>query len=229
MAEQTPETLNHFTTAAFTPAYWALSAAERRRIRADWLGALSGATDALHLYQLTGLEATADLLLWTAAADAGPEAVGRFFAGFAEALAPVRTWVTVRNTLWGFTRPSQYTRARATQELDPFAEGRQPFLIAYPFVKTADWYLLDRDTRQQMMAGHIRVGTKYRDITQLLLYSFGLQDQEFVVVYETADLRQFMALVNDLRATDARRYTQRDSPLHTGRYQASLEDLDPWL
>jgi chlorite dismutase len=55
----------------------------------------------------------------------------------------------------------------------------------------------------------MKIGHKYQDITQLLLYSVGLQDQEFVVVYETADLRRFMALVAELRGTEARLYTSR--------------------
>ena len=42
---------------------------------------------------------------------------------------------------------------------------------------------------------------QYEDISQLLLYSFGLQNQEFVVVYETDDLARFSDLVNELRDT----------------------------
>lgn len=229
MAEPTPETLNHFSGATFTERYWCLPPDARRQVRADWLGMVRDTSDALHLYQLATLEPSADLLLWAASADASPAAAERFFAGLASALAPVRQFVSVREALWGFTRPSQYTKTRSTQELDPFAPARLPFLIVYPFVKTAAWYQLDGATRQRMMAGHIKVGSQYKDITQLLLYSFGLQDQEFVVVYEAGDLRRFLALVNDLRGTEARLYTQRDWPLHTGRYQANDEDLDQWL
>jgi chlorite dismutase len=76
-----------------------------------------------------------------------------------------------------------------------------------------------------MMNEHIRIGKQYREITQLLLYSFGLQDQEFVVVYETDDLSLFSKLVYDLRATEARRYTKADTPLHTG----VLVTGDAWM
>lgn len=229
MPEQTPEMLNHLAVISFTPEYWQQSVATRRQVRADWLDVLRGTTDALHLYQVTGLEASADLLVWSASAAADPAATARFFTGYAAAIRPVRRYVAVRETLWGYTRPSQYTKTRSTQELDPFAPGRMPFLIAYPFVKTAEWYQLDRETRGRMMAGHIKVGTQYKDITQLLLYSFGLQDQEFVVVYETDDLRRFTSLVGDLRATEARIYTQRDWPLHVGHHQAGPDALDAWL
>jgi chlorite dismutase len=126
------------------------------------------------------------------------------------------------------TRPSEYSRARSAQEIDPFAPERSPYLVMYPFTKTADWYLLGRETRQGMMNEHIRIGKQFREIKQLLLYSFGLQDQEFVVVYETDDLALFSRLVYDLRDTEARRYTKADTPLHTGvqvtpeRWLASL-------
>lgn len=152
-----------------------------------------------------------------------------FFTQWAASARDMRRYVSVRDVLWGYTRPSQYTKSRSTQEVDPFGGARQPFLMVYPFVKTSDWYQLDRERRQAMMGGHIKIGKQYEDITQLLLYSFGLQDQEFVVVYETADPRRFLGLVNELRSTEARVYTERDSPLHTGVYQADDAALEQWL
>jgi chlorite dismutase len=131
-------------------------------------------------------------------------------------------------TLWGYTRPSQYTKTRSTQEIDPFAETRQPYLVIYPFVKTTEWYLMSREARQGMMNEHIRIGKQYEDITQLLLYSFGVQDQEFVVVYETDDLPRFSDLVAELRGVDGRSYTLRDTPLHTAIYHPAEETLALW-
>ena len=92
-------------------------------------------------------------------------------------------------------------------------------------MKTAEWYLLPREERQRMMNEHIRVGKQYPEIRQLLLYSFGVQDQEFVVVYEMDDLRQFSDLVADLRAVEGRIYTERDTPLHTGLWRPPEETL----
>jgi chlorite dismutase len=229
MAEPTPETLNHFAVASFTPEYHRLPDAERHARLTAWLDAVRDASDALACYQLAGFESRGALLLWSACGSADPGRVSRFFAGWTRALGPMRGLVDFPDVLWGFTRPSQYTRTRSTQELDPFAPPRLPYLIVYPFVKTAEWYQLDRDTRQRMMAGHIKVGTQYKDITQLLLYSFGLQDQEFVVVYETDDLRRFMSLVQELRGTDARPYTERDAPLHTGLLQPDVSAIRSWL
>lgn len=229
MPEQTPITLNHFALVRFTDAYWRLDPEARSRARNDWLSALRGGAEALHLYQVHGLEAGNDLLVWSARRAADPGVAAAFFSGWAAATAKVRTLVETRETLWGFTRPSLYTKTRSTQELNPFAPERQQYIIIYPFVKTAEWYLTDSDARQQMMAGHIKVGKQYRDITQLLLYSFGLQDQEFVVVYETRELLRFLSLVQELRGTEARRFTLRDAPLHAGVLQQGQETLATWL
>jgi chlorite dismutase len=87
---------------------------------------------------------------------------------------------------------------------------------------------MSRDVRQGMMNQHIRIGKQYPEITQLLLYSFGIQDQEFVVVYETEDLTMFSDLVATLRGTEARRYTERDTPLHTAIYHPAEETLALW-
>ena len=138
---------------------------------------------------------------------------------------PYRQWIDLKDSLWGFTRPSQYSKARSKQEIDPFAETRKPYLIIYPFSKTTEWYLMSREARQGMMNEHIRIGKQYEDISQLLLYSFGLQNQEFVVVYETDDLARFSDLVNELRDTEARRFTLRDTPLHTAIYHPAEETL----
>jgi len=229
MPEQTPRTLNHFSLIRFTPRYWEAGRSERRERRTAWLDAVRSATRATHLYQVKGFEAHNDLLVWSALDADHPGAAAGFFAAWAEALAPSRPFVEVHETLWGYTQPSQYTKTRSVQELDPFDGTRAPYLIVYPFVKTPDWYLKSRDERQKMMAGHIKVGKQFPQITQLLLYSFGLQDQEFVVVYETDDMVPFLDLVHELRATEARRYTLRDWPLHAGLHQPTAEDLDRWL
>ena len=222
----TPRTLNHFDPLRFTSAYWQLDAAARRQQRrALWEG-LAGVADALHLYQVFPLHDSADLLLWTALRSAPPDRVHAYFRAFAGVLAPLRPLLEVKQPLWGFTRPSTYTRTRSAQEIDPFTTDRGPYLVIYPFVKTSSWYALSRDTRQGMMNGHIRVGKEYPDITQLLLYSVGVQDQEFVVVYETDDLTRFSDLVNQLRSTEARAYTERDTPLTSAPHRPEAGALE---
>jgi chlorite dismutase len=185
-------------------------------------------TAQVDVYQVYPVQTEADVLVWSALEAEVPSAAADFFERFARATNPHRPLVEAVQTLWGFTKPSQYTKARSTQEIDPFEAERKPYLIIYPFVKTAEWYVMSREARQGMMNEHIKIGKQYPEITQLLLYSFGLQDQEFIVVYETDDLGQFSDLVYDLRDTEARRFTQRDTPLFTAVYHSAEETLALW-
>ena len=208
--------LGHFATYRLTPRFWEMDREERRERALRWFEGLRDAAQMADLYLVQGIESEADVLVWSTAIvseNGGPAA---YFTARAYAENAHRDILEPAHVLWGMTRPSEYSRAKSAQEIDPFADTRSPYLVMYPFTKTADWYRLGREARQGMMNDHIRIGKQFREITQLLLYSFGLQDQEFVVVYETDDLQLFSRLVHDLRDTEARIYTKGDTPLHTG-------------
>jgi chlorite dismutase len=96
----------------------------------------------------------------------------------------------------------------------------------YPFTKTVEWYLLGRATRQGMMNEHIKVGHEYAHIRQILVHSTGLDDQEFMVAYETDNLEEFQSLVIDLRSTDGRAYTLSDTPIYTCVHRPLREALE---
>lgn len=224
--EQLQRTFNHYALFSFKDSYWSLSADERADFHKNWLSALRASAQKVDLFQ--GTEHDVDLIIWSALTVKDNQDATVFFEKFAKALAPYRHLIEQKDSLWGFTRPSQYSKVRSKQEIDPFSDEHKPYLIIYPFSKTTEWYLMSREARQGMMNEHIRIGKQYEDITQLLLYSFGLQNQEFVVVYETDDLTRFSDLVNELRDTEARRYTLRDTPLHTAIYHPAEETLAIW-
>lgn len=219
-------TLNHYALISFKDAYWSLSTNERAAFHKEWLSGLCAAAQKVDIFQAT--ESGIDLIVWSALPADNKLDAAVFFEKFAVANNTYRHLIEIKDSLWGFTRPSQYSKARSKQEIDPFAEERKPYLIIYPFSKTTEWYLMSREARQGMMNEHIRIGKQYDDIRQLLLYSFGLQNQEFVVVYETDELARFSDLVNELRDTEARRYTLRDTPLHTALYHPAEETLALW-
>ena len=100
------------------------------------------------------------------------------------------------------------------------------FLIVYPFVKTRAWYALPKEERQKMMDVHIEVGHKYPSVKINTTYSFGLDDQEFVVAFETDNLGDFLDLVMELRESEASSYTLRDTPTFTCTRMDLGEALD---
>lgn len=228
MSEEVLRSLNHFAGFGIRPDYWDLSPDEQRQIMADLRAALTENMDAVRVYQVYPSATDVDFLVWTAVGLENDGTTREFMDCYATAVLPGRRYFEPRLTLWGYTGRSTYSRARSAQEIDPFEDDRRTYLAIYPFVKTEEWYLLSRDARQGMMNEHIRLGKQYPDIKQLLLYSFGIQDQEFVVVYETEDLPLFSELVHKLRSTDARIYTRRDTPLYTGVLQPAEEPFGLW-
>jgi chlorite dismutase len=88
-------------------------------------------------------------------------------------------------------------------------------VFVYPFVKSREWYLLSRQARQGIMDEHIEVGNRYQSVRLNTTYSFGLDDQEFVVAFETEHPGDFLDLVQALRETEGSRFTVRDTPIFT--------------
>jgi len=175
-----------------------------------------------HAYSLTGLKAGRDLLLWRHATD---------LAALQMAAATIhRTelgrYLAIADSYIGLIGSSTYTRRQTPQEQAALAQERGKYLVIYPFTKTIDWYFLSQAARQGMMNEHIKVGHEYAHIKQILVYSTGLDDQEFIVAYETEDLAEFQQLVRDLRATDARRYTLSDTPIYTAVHRPLREALE---
>jgi chlorite dismutase len=163
-------------------------------------------------YSMVGLRADVDMLLWRLAPsiDALEESAAELLA------SGLGRHLTVGHAMLGYVRPSTYVKKPTVQEQAMFSGARSAYIIVYPFTKTSDWYLLDREARQGMMNEHIKIGHQFPMIQQLLAYSFGLDDQEFIVAYETDDLPAFVDLVYALRMTQGRRYTLRDTPILTG-------------
>ncbi|MCW3004415.1 MAG: chlorite dismutase family protein, partial [Conexibacter sp.] len=89
------------------------------------------------------------------------------------------------------------------------------YLFVYPFVKTREWYGLSADERWRIMQEHIAVGREYPTVDNHTTYSFGLDDQEFVVAFDTDDAGAFLDLVQRLRTTEASAWTLRDTPSFT--------------
>ncbi len=104
--------------------------------------------------------------------------------------------------------------------------GKSKYIFVYPFVKTRDWYLLTKAARQGMMDEHIEIGHRYPSVKLNTTYSFGLDDQEFVVAFETDKPEDFLDLVMELRSAEASRYTERDTPIFTCIMKSLKEALD---
>ncbi len=108
----------------------------------------------------------------------------------------------------------------------PRAESGSKYLFVYPFVKKREWYRIPFPERQRMMAEHFKIGHKYPKIKINTGYSFGLDDQEFVLAFEGDDPSEFLALVEELRGSDVSMYTQLEVPVFTCSRVNAVRMLD---
>ena len=177
-----------------------------------------------HCYSMVGLRAQADMLLWSLGPtlDAIEERSARVLR------SGMGKWMAVKESFLGVIQPSQYVKKPTPQEQSLFSGERSRYLVVYPFTKSTEWYLLGREERQKIMNGHMKVGHSFPEVRQLLAYSFGLDDMDFLVAYETDDLPRFGELVRALRGTESRRSTVRDTPILTGIHRP-IEEITELL
>jgi chlorite dismutase len=165
-----------------------------------------------HCYSMIGLQPGGDLLIWRLS----PSLDDLEEAAAAALRSGLGRWMRVSESLLGVIQPSQYVKRPTAQEQSLFSGERSRYLVVYPFTKSSEWYLLGREARQGIMNEHMRVGHEYPQVRQLLAYSFGIDDQDFLVAYETDDLAVFGDLVRALRSTESRRSTVSDAPILIG-------------
>ncbi len=195
------------------PAWRRQPSDERCRSAEELCAAVSARSEVkTFTYSTIGLKAGIDLLLWSLAPSLEPleEQAAHVLR------SDMGTWMTVRHSFLGIIRPPQYVKRPTSQERSLFEGDRSAYLIVYPFTKSTDWYLLSQQDRQTVMNEHMKVGHRFKQVRQLLAYSFGVDDMDFLVAYETDDLPAFGELVRELRGTESRRSTVRDTPILTG-------------
>lgn len=132
-------------------------------------------------------------------------------------------YIKITYTLFGTARPTQYAKSSTGHQKTERKGGK--YLLIYPFNKTKEWYFLGFEERRRLMSGHISIGKNYPEIEQVLLYSYGIDDNEFIVSYETDDLLLFQSLVIELRSDKVRQYTLKDTPIFTCIYKTPDEAL----
>jgi chlorite dismutase len=175
-------------------------------------------------YSTVGLRPDVDFLLWRISSSADD------FQSQTRQINKTRlgAYLTTPHSLVSMTKRSMYI-----DKLDPhhtaesrthIIPGKRKFLFVYPFVKTRDWYLLPLERRQELMDHHITVGNEFPSVKLNTTYSFGLDDQDFVVAFETEEPKDFLDLVMKLRETESSKYTQRDTPIFTC-VQMSMEQV----
>jgi chlorite dismutase len=202
----------HFVKYTFLkvdPAWRRQPREQRAGDKQEFLAACEDFADGhlLRAFSLVGTRGDADLMLLSQAQNL--DRIHEFHVVLAQ--SGLMKWCTVPHSFLAITKASEYSD-ESRLEVRP-AHGK--YLFVYPFVKTRTWYALPPDERWRIMQEHIKVGREFPSIDLNTSYSFGLDDQEFVVAFETDDPADFVDLVQKLRTTESSRYTLRDTPTFT--------------
>jgi len=176
----------------------------------------------LRPYGLVGIRGDCDFLLWQVAENldalvALQTALNRTDLG-AYLTLPYSYLAMTRRSIYEFPEDPNHPSRLVIRPSDA------RYLFVYPFIKTRAWYMLPKTERQTMMDEHVRIGRKYPTIRLNTTYSYGLDDQEFIVAFEGDKPGEFLDLVMELRESVASSYTLRDTPTFTC-VQMSLWDM----
>ncbi|MCA1646712.1 MAG: chlorite dismutase family protein [Chloroflexi bacterium] len=200
------------------PSWRQLPTEVRAAARAELLAVLEPFAErlpVLRAFSTLGTRADADLLLWTVT-----ERLEDFQELQAAVLrSPMGAHLDTPYSYLAMTKRSQYVDRHEHAD----SEGRRTrirpigrrYLFVYPMVKKRPWYRLSLEERQLAMDEHIRVGHEFPRVKINTSYSFGLDDQEFVVAFETDYPADFLDLVEKLRGGAASAYTERETPIFT--------------
>jgi len=213
-----------------SPEWRRLPPGERQYSKNEFADVVAEFSDRVTMasYSLVGTRGDVDFMLWKISPTL--EAVNELLAQLNR--TELGKFLGMSHSYLAMTRRSPYV----DQHQHEGQEGASPtmriigrkYLFIYPFVKTHAWYQLSGEERQRMMNEHFVIGHRYPDVKISTAYSFGLDDQEFVLGFETNDPGSFLDLVAELRESEARPYTLRDTPIFTcvsKPLRACLDDL----
>ncbi|MDP8922633.1 MAG: chlorite dismutase family protein [Chloroflexota bacterium] len=217
-----------YTFFKVAPAWRGLPAAEReaqKREVVDILESFAGRM-LVRTYSTVGTRGDCDLLVWTVSdrledfTELTSQLFGSAMGGYLE----------IPHSYLAMTRRSQYIEKHVHEGQEGARLRVRPtgarYLFVYPFVKTRPWYRLPFEERQAIMDVHIEVGHKYPSVRINTAYSFGLDDQEFVVAFESDSPSDFLDLVMELRETKSSEFTLRDTPIFTCIAMTAGDALD---
>ncbi len=181
---------------------------EREAAEKDFLSRLKSLDDdpVPHTYSTIGTRADADFMVWTITDSL--EKLQSFHSGLIK--SGLGKYLLTPYSFLAMFRPSEYFGKTS----EPRRVGSK-YLFVYPLTKKREWYGLPFAERGRIMKDHVTIGQKYSSVTIHTAYSFGLDDYEFVLAFETDYPQEFLQLVMELRSSEASKYTAVETPIFT--------------
>ena len=162
------------------------------------------------IYDLSGIRADADLMVWWHAetAEQLQGAFNRFRrTAFGTRLVPVWSQLALH-------RPAEFNKSHVPAFLAD--EEARAYVCVYPFVRSYEWYVLEETDRRRMLAEHGQMARGFADVRANTVSSFALGDYEWMLAFEADELHRIVDLMRHLRASEARLHVREEVPFYTG-------------
>ena len=172
------------------------------------------------VYDVSGLRADADVMVWTHAATSEElqSAYHRFRrTAFGSRFEPVWSQMALH-------RPAEFNKSHVPAFLAD--EDAKKHVCVYPFVRSYEWYLLEDSERRAMLAEHGKMARDYKDVRANTVASFALGDYEWLLAFEADELYRIVDLMRHLRGSTARRHVREEIPFYTGALTPIAELVD---
>jgi chlorite dismutase len=214
-----------YTFLKVDPAWRRIDSEERRTHKREFAAACRefGEDHFLRAYSLVGTRGDCDLMVRAIAPTLDP--IHELHVLLNQ--SGLMRFASVPYSYLAMTKESPYSDEE--RPLEPRQGADQSYFIVYPMWKKRSWYGLAPEERMRVMRDHIAVARRFGGIETNTAYSFGLDDQEFVVAFDTDDPRQFLDLVQELRTTESSAYTESETPIFTcisASVERALDALD---
>jgi chlorite dismutase len=223
-----PREFVKYTFYKVRPEWRLLPADLKKRQKAEFAALLHDLEDeiVLRTYSLVGIRADTDFMIWTV--DPHLETLRDLARRVSS--TELGHYLDTAHAYLAATRPSEYFGGSTSGSEDRAATKALPrgarYLFVYPFWKKREWYSLPFEKRQEIMRDHFRIGHKYPSVKIHTAYSFGLDDQEFMLSFEADEPLDFLDLVMDLRPSEASKYTEWETPIFTCLLSTPEQMLD---
>jgi chlorite dismutase len=226
-SQPTTRTMSQFVKYVFfklDPEWKGLSPSQAQHVKREFLELLERQQEDIQVrtYSLVGTRADIDFMFWIIT-----DSLLKIQDFHSKILkSSLGRYLSTPYSFIAMFRPSEYFGKTSN---DPQPVGSK-YLFVYPLTKKREWYSIPFDERRKIMKDHVQIGVKYSSVSIHTAYSFGIDDYEFVLSFETDYPQDFVNLVMELRSSEASKYTAVETPLFTciaSTMDEVLEQLTP--
>jgi len=175
----------------------------------------------VYTYSLVGFDSKADLMFWRIAEslDVLQDMTAEFYrTKLGSYIEPTDNYLSITKQMMFVDTPAGLrTHVEA---------GTKKYLFVYPCAKHRDWYSIPAADRDVLIKENFMVGARFPNIKIHMTHAFGFNDHEYLVSFETDEPKDFLTLAEDLRQTNASKFTLGSMPIYTCRQLTLRECLN---